>query len=90
VGFVLTPAMYALIDPKLFDLGKLNLPNTSDVPKFPSMLAADGTAVIPFTQEQMLNSLTGMGSHHYPLSTIAWLYRSFLPIFFCSQSLIAC
>jgi hypothetical protein len=27
-GFVLTPSMYALIDPKPFDLGRLNLPNT--------------------------------------------------------------
>jgi hypothetical protein len=54
-GFVLTPTMYALIDPKPFKSRKLNLPNTSGVSKFPPILAADGTTIIPYTQEQRLN-----------------------------------
>jgi hypothetical protein len=54
VSFVLTPLMYALIDPKPFNLGILNLPNTSGVLKFPPILAADGTTVIPYMQEQMV------------------------------------
>jgi hypothetical protein len=53
MGFVLSPAMYAFINPKPFNLGKLNLPNTSGVPEFPRILAADGTTLIPYTQEQM-------------------------------------
>jgi hypothetical protein len=48
-GFMLTPAMYALINPKPFDLGKLNLPNTSGVPKSPPILAAGDTTIIPYT-----------------------------------------
>ncbi len=46
-GFVLTPAMYSLIDPKPFVLKLLNLPTTTGVPKFPPIYAADGTTVIP-------------------------------------------
>jgi hypothetical protein len=49
----------------------------------------------PLTDDTLMqicgvNSLTGTGSDHCPLSTIASLYRSFLPIFFHLQSLIAC
>jgi hypothetical protein len=53
-GFVLTPAMYSLIDPKPFNLKLLNLPTTTGVPKFPPIYAANGTTVISNTQEQML------------------------------------
>ncbi len=53
-GFVLTPAMYALIDPKPFDLKLLNMPTTTGVPKFPPIYTADGTTVIPYTREQTL------------------------------------
>ncbi len=34
------------------------------------------------TMRDTINSSTGMGSHHYPLFTIASLYHSFLLIFF--------
>jgi hypothetical protein len=54
-GFVLTPAMYALINPKPFDLKLLNLPTTTGVPKFPPIYAVDGTTVIPYTCKQMLH-----------------------------------
>jgi hypothetical protein len=53
-GFVLTPAMYALINPKFFDLEKLNLPNTSGVPEFLRNLATNGITIIPYKQEQTL------------------------------------
>ncbi len=53
-GFVLTPVMYALIDPKPFNLKLLNLPTTTGVPKFPPIYAADGTTIIPYTREQTL------------------------------------
>jgi hypothetical protein len=54
-GFVLTPMMHALIDPKPFDLKLLNLPTTTGVPEFPPIYAADGTTVIPYTGEQTLH-----------------------------------
>jgi hypothetical protein len=53
-GFVLTPAMYALINPKRFDLKLLNLPMTTGVPKFLPIYAADGTTVIPYMCKQTL------------------------------------
>ncbi len=53
-GFVLTPVMYALINPKPFDLKLLNLPTTTGVPKFPPIYAANGTTVIPYTCKQTL------------------------------------
>jgi hypothetical protein len=52
--FVLTPAMYALIDPKPFDLKLLNLPTITGLPKFPPIYAADGKTIIPYTHEQTL------------------------------------
>jgi hypothetical protein len=54
VGFVFTPAMYALINPKPFNLKLLNLPMTTGVPEFPPIYAADGTTVIPYTRKQTL------------------------------------
>jgi hypothetical protein len=53
-GFMLTPAMYALIDPKPFNLKLLNLPTISGVPKFPPIYATNGTTIIPYTREQTL------------------------------------
>jgi hypothetical protein len=53
-GFLLIPAMYALIDPKSFNLKLLNLLMTTGVPEFPPIYAADGTTVIPYTREQTL------------------------------------
>jgi hypothetical protein len=53
-GFVLTPAMYALINPKPFGLKLLNLLTTTGVPKFPPIYAANGTTVIPYTCKQTL------------------------------------
>jgi hypothetical protein len=46
--------MYALIDPKPFNLKLLDLPTTTGVPKFPPIYAANGTTVIPYTCEQTL------------------------------------
>jgi hypothetical protein len=53
-GFVLTPSMYSLIDPKPFDLKLLNLPTTNGVPECPPIYAADSTTVVPYTREQTL------------------------------------
>ncbi len=53
-GIVLTPAMYALIDPKPFDLKLLNLPKTTELPEFPPIYAANGTTVIPYMRKQTL------------------------------------
>jgi hypothetical protein len=57
-GFVLSPAMYSLIDPKPFDLKLLNLPTTTGLPKFPPIYAADGTTIVPYTREQALRITT--------------------------------
>jgi hypothetical protein len=46
--------MYALIDPKPFDLKLLNLPTTTGVPEFPPIYATNGTTIIPYTREQTL------------------------------------
>jgi hypothetical protein len=62
VGFVLTPTMHALIDPKPFDLGKLYLPNSSGTPIFPPILAADNPTVIPYMRKQMLK-ITAIFTH---------------------------
>jgi hypothetical protein len=53
-GFVLTSAMYSLIDPKPFNLKLLNLPTTTGVPEFPPIYAADGTTIVPYTCKQTL------------------------------------
>jgi hypothetical protein len=46
--------MYALINPKSSNLEKLNLPNTSGIPKFLQNLAMEDTTLIPYMQEQTL------------------------------------
>jgi hypothetical protein len=46
--------MYALINPKPFDLKWLNLPTTTGVPKFPPIYAANGTTIFPYMREQTL------------------------------------
>ncbi len=53
-GFVLTPAMYALIDPKPFNLKLLNLPMTTGVPEFLPIYATVGMTVIPYMRKQTL------------------------------------
>jgi hypothetical protein len=46
--------MYALIDPKPFDLKLLNLPIITRVPEFPPIYTADGITVIPYMRKQTL------------------------------------
>jgi hypothetical protein len=55
---MLTPAMYALIDPKPFDLNLLNLPMTTGLPNFPPIYVADSMTVIPYMHEQTLGITT--------------------------------
>jgi hypothetical protein len=57
-GMVLTPAMYALIDPKPFNLKLLMLPTSTGVPKFPPIYASGGKTVIPYTRVQTLSITT--------------------------------
>jgi hypothetical protein len=75
-GFVLTPAMYALINQKPFNLKLLNLPTTTGVPEFPPIYAADGTTVIPYTRKQTLcitAAFTHQKSYH---DTACIVYRT--------------
>jgi hypothetical protein len=53
-GMVLMPVMYALIDPKPFNIKLLMLPTSTRVPEFPPIYASDSTTVIPYTRVQML------------------------------------
>jgi hypothetical protein len=53
-GMVLTPAMYALINPKPFNLKLLMLPTSTGVPEFPPIYASNGTTIIPYTRVQTL------------------------------------
>jgi hypothetical protein len=51
---VLTPAMYALIDPKPFNLKLLMLPTSTGVPEFSPIHASDGKTLTPYTRLQTL------------------------------------
>ena len=57
-GMVLSPAMYALIYPKPFDIRLLLLPTNTGVPDFPPMFAYDGVTPIPYMHEQTLRITT--------------------------------
>ncbi len=75
-GFVLTPAMYALINPKPLDLKLLNLPTTTGVPEFPPIYAANGTTVIPYTCKQTLR-ITAVFTHQKNYYDTAYnIYRA--------------
>lgn len=52
-GFVLSPAMYSLIDPTPWSMRVLNM--TAFVPEFPPKYEADGTTIIPYTREETVN-----------------------------------
>jgi hypothetical protein len=74
-GFVLTPSMFSLINPKPFDLKLLNLPNTTGVPKFPPIYAMDYTTIVPYTCEQML-SITATFTYQNYYDTVCNIYRA--------------
>jgi hypothetical protein len=74
-GFVLTPVMYALIDPKPFNLKLLNLPTTIGVPEFPPTYTANGTTVIPYTCKQTLRITAAFMHQKNYYSTACNVYR---------------
>jgi hypothetical protein len=67
--------MYALIDPKPFDLKLLNLSMTTGVPEFPPIYAADGTTVIPYTREQTLRITAAFTCQKNYYDTACNVYR---------------
>jgi hypothetical protein len=75
-GFVLTLAMYSLIDPKPFDLKLLNLPTTTGVPKFPPIYAVDGTTVVPYTCKQTLCITATFTCQKNYYDTVCNIYRA--------------
>ena len=75
-GFVLTPAMYALIDPKPFDLKLLNLLTTTRVPKFPPIYAANGMTIIPYTHKQTLRITKAFTHQKNYYDTVCNVYRA--------------
>jgi hypothetical protein len=75
-GFVLTPAMYALIDPKPFNLKLLNLLTTTGVPKFPPIYSAEGTTVIPYTCKQTLCITAALTCQKNYYGTVCNVYRT--------------
>jgi hypothetical protein len=68
--------MYALIDPKPFDLKLLNLPTTTGVPEFPQIYAANGTTVIPYTCEQTLRITAAFTRQKNYYDTACNIYRA--------------
>ncbi len=75
-GFVLTPTMYSLIDPKPFGLKLLNLPTTTEVPDFPQIYAADGTTVVTYTCKQTLRITATFTRQKNYYDTVCNIYRA--------------
>ncbi len=75
-GFVLTPAMYALINPKPFDLKLLNLPTITRVPEFPPIYAANNTTIIPYTRKQTLRITAAFTRQKNYYDTACNVYRA--------------
>ena len=73
-GFVLSPAMYLLIDPTPFDMKLLNLPNNSGLPEFPEVKAIDGT-IVPYTCEQTLRITATIQRQKNYYDTACNIYR---------------
>jgi hypothetical protein len=73
-GFVLTPSMYSLIDPKPFDLILLNLPTTTIVPEITPIYALDGTTVVPYTRKQMLRITATFTRQKNYYNTACYIY----------------
>lgn len=51
-GFILSPPMYALIDPNPWQMSQLNMP--SIVPEFPPRFEPDGTTPKPYSREETM------------------------------------
>jgi hypothetical protein len=68
--------MYALINPKPFNLKWLNLPITTRVPEFPPIYAANGTTVIPHTHEQTLRITAAFMRQKNYYNTACNVYRA--------------
>jgi hypothetical protein len=68
--------MYALIDPKPFNLKLLNLPTTTGVPKFPPIYAADGTTVIHYMRKQTLHITAAFTRQKNYYDTECNIYRA--------------
>jgi hypothetical protein len=74
-GFVISPAMFLLINPTPFNMVLLNVPNNSGVPELPEILDNVGN-VVPYTRKQILRITATFQCQKNYYDTACNIYRA--------------